>query len=70
MWLCADVYPLHNIRGKRLFGQIVLENVACTGNEASLSHCSHSPTSDYYNSAYAYCPRFRYAGVRCFSGKY
>ena len=41
---------------------IVLDGVACTGNEASLSYCSYS-LSIYSNDS-------RFAGVRCLSGEY
>ena len=59
--MSSDVYPLHNMLGG-VSGSNVVEDVACTGNEASLSYCSYS-LSIYSNDS-------RFAGVRCFSGEY
>ena len=61
--MSPDVYPLHNILGGAS-GPNVVDDVACTGNEASLSYCSYS-LYDYSEDSLT-----RYAGVRCLSGEY
>ena len=59
MFVSADVYAL------KIFGggsdSIVLDNVQCTGNEASLSNCSALSVYD--------CEHSDVAGVTCLSGK-
>ena len=53
----SDVYVLKGFGGGS--GSIVLYNVQCTGNEASLSNCSALSNENRY------CED---AGVRCLSG--
>ena len=59
VWVSPDVYGLQTFGGGS--GRIVLDNVQCVGNEASLSDC---PALSVHN-----CDHSEDAGVRCLSGK-
>ena len=54
-----DVYALKKFGGGS--GSIVMDNVQCTGNEASLLDCFSASVYD--------CEHYEDAGVRCLSGK-
>ena len=58
--MSADVYALKRFGGGS--GSIVLDNVQCSGNEASLLNCS---TLSVHN-----CEHSKDAGVRCLNGKF
>ena len=55
MFVSPDIYALKRFGGGS--GSIVLDNVQCTGSEASLSNC---PALSQHN-----CDHHKDAGVRC-----
>ena len=57
--MSSDVYALRRFGGGS--GSIVMDNVQCTGNEASLLDCFSASVYD--------CEHYEDAGVRCLSGK-
>ena len=59
MFVSPDVYALKRFGGGS--GSIVLDNVQCIGNEASLLNCSTLSDHD--------CEHSENAGVRCLNGK-
>ena len=61
IFVSPDVYALKRF-GEGSGSVIVLDNVQCTGNEASLSNCSALSVHN--------CEHSQDAGVRCLNGKF
>ena len=59
IFILTDIYTEWFGEGS---GQIILDDVECTGNEISLSQCRHN---DFYCHN---CTHFKDIGVQCFAG--